>query len=75
MSADLKLFFTLTADDRVFATHQTLDAARDFARNWVDLSGANRTPDRIVTAMRDSKPIYARSDRFKVARTIETFSL
>ncbi len=71
----MTLYFTLTAEDRVLAIHQTIAAARGFVAGWRDMSGANRTADRIVSALRESKCIYARSDRFKTKLAIEEFAL
>lgn len=71
----MTLYFTLTAEDRVLAIHQTIDASRAFVAGWKDMSGANRTADRIVSALRESKCIYARSDRFKTKLAIEEFAL
>lgn len=79
------LFHTLTADNSVLAIHQSEPEARGFVAGWRDLSGANRTPARIVTAERANydaatrrlinSPIYARSDRFKVKAIIQEFAL
>lgn len=71
----MTLYFTLTAEDRVLAIHQTLAEARQFVAGWKDLSGANRVASRIVSAIRESKCIYARSDRFKVKMATGEFAL
>lgn len=81
------LFTTLTAEDRVLATHQTLTEARAFATFWNASDAPQpllRPAHRIVSALRgtyDEKtrrldsPIHARSDRFKTKKIVEVFSL
>jgi hypothetical protein len=69
------LHLTPTAEDPVLAIHQSLADARSFASGWADRSGANRIADRIVSALRDSKCIYARTDRFKTKLAMEEFAL
>lgn len=81
------LFTTLTAQDRVLATHQTLAEARAFAAEWNASDAPQpllRPARRVVSALRgtyDEKnrridsPIYARSDRFKTQKIIQDFGL
>lgn len=69
------LFFTLTADNNVMAIDQTLESAREFVRGWIDQSGANRIPHRIVSANRDGAPIYKGKTLFKTAKAIESYAL
>lgn len=71
----MTLYFTLTAEDRVLAIHQSIAEARAFVAGWADRSGANRTASRIVSALRESKCIYARTDRFKTKLAIQEFAL
>ena len=73
----MTLYFTLTDEDRVLAIHQTLTEARTFAASWNRGSKftATRQAERVVTAERDSKCIYARSDRFKVKMATGEFTL
>lgn len=71
----MKLFYTLMNENRVLAIHQTLAGARQFAKEWRDVSGANRVAERIVSGIRENSNIYSRSDRFKVNKVVEEFSL
>lgn len=78
------LFHTLTADARVLAIHQTLNAARDFAKTWNVTEAANilnrpkgaeRYAARIASAKRGGDVIVGKSDKFNAAKAIEHFTL